>query len=170
VFENDYIMRMILRLVEAIRRSLDKGYTNLEEEEAELERAIGDAVDMDPQLLLSLTPESVVSMLQLGSFDAKLGGYVVRALFYEADLLEEQERFGSADLRRAQAQAIAKAYNIDADIASARPEMLEEFFAAEEAEDAQNLPRADDAPEAHTMQDADGGGAVQDMHNTPQND
>ena len=135
MFENDYLMRMILKLVEAMRRSLEKRYGSFAEEQEEIERAIGDAVDMDPQLLLSLTPESVVSMLQLGSFDAKLGAYVVRALFYEADLFEEQGRFGSADLRRAQARAISEAYGVDADIESATPESLEEFFAYQEALD-----------------------------------
>ena len=127
MFENDYLMRMILQLAEAIRKSLMKGHKDVYSELHDIERAIGDAVDMDPQLLLSLAPESVVSMLQLGSFDEQLGGFVVRALFYEAGLLEEQNRFGTADLRRAQANAIAQAYSIDVSIADASPEALEEF-------------------------------------------
>lgn len=129
MFENDYIMRMFLQLSEAIRRSLNKEYQSSEDELRDIERAIGDAVDLDANVLLSLTPESVVSLLQLGNFDPELGGYIVRALFYEADLFEQQDQFGHADLRRSQAKAIAETYGIDVSIADATPEMLEEYFA-----------------------------------------
>ena len=134
MFENDYIMRMILQLGMILRRSWFKKYEHFSDERDDIERAIGDAVDMDPKLLLSLTPESVVSMLQLGSFDKQLGGYVVRALYYEADLLEEHGLLGTADLRRAQANSIADAYGIDKDIAFSGPEELIDFFNQQDSE------------------------------------
>ena len=134
MFEKDYLMRMFLQLAEAIRKSLMKEHESTEDALRDLERTIGDAVDIDPQVLLSLTPESVVSMLKLGTFDPELGGLVVRALFYQSNIYEELGQFGHADLRRAQANAIAQAYGIDVSIADSTPEMLEEYFAQLDAE------------------------------------
>ena len=128
MFENDYLMRMFLQLGYILRKSWLGRFDDSFEELEEIEHAIGDAVDMDHKLMFSLTPESVVSMLQIGSFDPELGGYIVRALFYEADLLDKLGRLGTADLRRAQAKAIAEAYSIDVSIADASPEALEEYF------------------------------------------
>ena len=128
MFEKDYLMRMFLQLGYILRKSWLGHFDNSFEELEEIENAIGDAVDMDHKLMFSLTPESVVSMLQIGDFDPELGGYIVRALFYEADLLEKLGRIGTADLRRAQANAIAEAYSVDVSIADASPEALEEYF------------------------------------------
>jgi len=119
---------MFLQLGYILRKSWLGHFDNSFEELEEIENAIGDAVDMDHKLMFSLTPESVVSMLQIGDFDPELGGYIVRALFYEADLLEKLGRIGTADLRRAQANAIAEAYSVDVSIADASPEALEEYF------------------------------------------
>jgi len=119
---------MILQLGTVLRRSWLRQYDDFDAEREDIERAIGDAVDIEPKTLLSLAPESIVSMLALGNFDAELGGYVVRALYFEADLLEKQGLFGTSDLRKAQANAIADAYGIDKDIANAGPEMLKELF------------------------------------------
>ncbi|MDR2714520.1 MAG: hypothetical protein LBB42_03195 [Coriobacteriales bacterium] len=140
MFENDYIMRMIMQLTDAITRSLQRGYADPQKEIEDLENAMADLVDMDAKTLFTLAPESMVSMLQLGSFDAELGGYLVRALYYEADLLEEQGLLGTADLRRAQANAIADTYSIDKDIANAGPEALEEYFAQQDDEQQAHSP------------------------------
>jgi hypothetical protein len=123
---------MILQLVEAIRRSLEKGYESPEDEISKLESAIGDAMELEPELALNLEPQSLVSILDLGSFDENLGGYVVRALYYEATLLEEQGKAAVADLRKSQAAAIANKYHIEdlSDCLSA--EELEAFFLEQE--------------------------------------
>ncbi|MDR2491940.1 MAG: hypothetical protein LBD25_00515 [Coriobacteriales bacterium] len=140
MFQNDYLMRMILQLVEALRRSMNKEHQTRDEELSDLERSIGDAVDMDPDLFLSLAPESMVSVLQIGEFDPGLAGLVVRSLYYEADLLYQNGNKPAADLRRAQADALARAYGVDADIASASPDALEEYFRQREAESEGGLP------------------------------
>jgi outer membrane protein TolC len=129
MFQNDYIMRMILQLVEAIRRSLQQGYASRDEEIESIEHALGDAMDLDPSLALNLEPASLVSVLDLGNFDDQLGGYVTRSLYYQADLLDAEGKTQRASLRRAQADAIAARYNIEITRESVSPEELEAFFA-----------------------------------------
>ena len=132
MFQNDYLMRMILQLVEAIRRSMQHGYASREEEIQAIEAALGECMDLDPSLALNLAPDSLVSVLELGNFDSQLGGYVTRTLYYEADLLEAENKTQSASLRRAQASAIALKYAIDISSDAVSAEELEAFFAEQE--------------------------------------
>jgi len=128
MFENDYIMRMILQLVSVIQRSLLLRDLSPEVEAKDIEDAVGNAIDIDARLFFSLAPESMVSMLQLGSFDEQLSGYVLRSMYYEADILEKAGDIQRASLRRSQADAIAKAYGADVTPADATPAALEAFF------------------------------------------
>ncbi|MDR0350023.1 MAG: hypothetical protein LBH64_00540, partial [Coriobacteriales bacterium] len=66
--------------------------------------------------------------------DEEIGGYVLRSIYLEADILEEAGNTQRADLRRAQADAIARAYGFDITSADVAPEALEEFLAQQEAD------------------------------------
>jgi hypothetical protein len=134
MFQNDYLMRMIIQFVQALQRALRDHEIKPEEKAAELEQLVGDAINIDSHLLLSLDPDSVVSMLQIGDFDEQIGEYVLRSLYVEANLLNEAGQSGLADLRRSQADAIAKAYGMDICAADVEPAALEAFFAELEAE------------------------------------
>jgi len=135
VFENDYLMRIILQFVAAMQRAMRETRSNPEAQANDLEALVGNAVNMDSRLLFSLTPESLVSMLQIGDFDAKLGGYVLRSIYLEAELLDEAGQPETANLRREQADAIAKAYGFDVTIADIEPEALETFLDPPETEE-----------------------------------
>jgi hypothetical protein len=124
---------MIIQFVQALQRALRDHEIKPEEKAAELEQLVGDAVNIDSHLLLSLDPNSVVSMLQIGDFDEQIGEYVLRSLYVEANLLEESGQSELANLRRAQADAIARAYGMDISAADVEPEALEAFFAELEA-------------------------------------
>lgn len=128
MFQNDYLMRIIMQFVQALQRALRSQQASLSERAADLEQVIGDAVNIDPRLLLSTDPESLVSLLQLGDFDEQIGEYVLRSLFVEANLLDEAGQNDIADLRRAQADAIAQAYNLDVTAEDVEPEALEAFL------------------------------------------
>ncbi|MCL1846803.1 MAG: hypothetical protein FWF91_02405 [Coriobacteriia bacterium] len=132
MFENDYLMRIILQFVAALQRALREQNVRPEEKAGDLEQLVGEAVNIDARLLFSMAPESLVSMLQLGDFDEKLGGYVLRALYLEAELLDEADMKDRADLRRSQADAIAQAYGFDITSADVAPEALEEFLRQQE--------------------------------------
>ncbi|MDR1184244.1 MAG: hypothetical protein LBK67_05560 [Coriobacteriales bacterium] len=132
---NDYLMRIILQFVAALQKALHAQNMTPEEKAVGLEQAVGDAVNIDPRLLFSMDPESLVSMLQLGDFDETLGGYVLRSIYLEADILDEAGHTQRADLRRSQADAIARAYGFAVSPADVAPEALEEFLAQQDIEE-----------------------------------
>lgn len=136
MFENDYLMRMILQLTRSLRRSLTRQYPSPEMEIQDIEGRVAEALDLDPRLMFKLEPESLVSLLQLGNVDPTLAIFAVRSIYYEADLLEESGDSERAELRRRQADAIAEAYNIGISLDDMSPEALAEFLDEQEAEDA----------------------------------
>ncbi len=135
MFENDYIMRMIMQLTRVLRRSLIKQYPTPEEEIRDIENKVGEALELDPRLMFKLEPESLVSLMQLGDVNPQLAVYAIRSIYYESDLLEEQGKLETAELRRNQADAIARAYGIEVTLADASPEALEEFLDEQEEDD-----------------------------------
>jgi hypothetical protein len=132
VFQNDYLMRMILELVTVIQRALRERYNDPEASIQSIEIAVGNAVDIESGLFFSLAPESMVSMLRLGDFDERLGGYVVRSMLLEAELLERCGQLERAALRKSQAEAIARAYDYEVTEADMTPESLGEYFQEDE--------------------------------------
>ena len=128
MFENDYVMRMILQLVRVLRRSLNRQFPDRASELEDIEGSVAEAVDLDPRLMFSLTPESLVSVLELGNFDAQLAGYVVRSIYYESDLLEADGQLAKAELRRQQADAIAKRFGLEVEPADSGPAALAQFL------------------------------------------
>ncbi len=135
MFENDYIMRMILQLTRVLRRSLIREYPSPETEIRDIEGKVAEALDLDPRLMFKLEPESLVSLLQLGNVDPALAVYAVRSIYYESDLLEENGELEKAELRRQQADAIARAYDLDVTLADAAPEAMEEFLSEQELDE-----------------------------------
>jgi hypothetical protein len=133
MFLNDYLMRVILQFVAALQKALREQNMTPGQKAAGLEDAVADAVNIDARLLFSMDPESLVSMLQLGDFDEVLGGYVLRCLYLEADVLDDAGHAQRASLRRAQADAIARAYGLEVTAADASPEALEAFLAQQAA-------------------------------------
>lgn len=134
MFLNDYLMRIIQQFVTALQRALNLHNLSPQESAAELEQAVGDAVGIDARLLFSLEPESMISLLQLGDFDERISGYVLRSMYLEADLLESAGDEDRANLRRSQADAIVVAYGLDLTYRDASPEAIEAFLAESESE------------------------------------
>lgn len=112
MFEQDYLMRMILQLVEGIRRSMELSRNKHDPESAAelLEAAIGQATDLDGSVLLSLAPESIANILQVSGTDPAVVEFVGRSLLLESEYLQEAGNFEIAQLRASQAQALAQAY------------------------------------------------------------
>lgn len=65
MLEQDYLMRILLQFAEAIRRSWARSVEDRDPRDAAnmLEHAIGDATDIDGATLLSLSPESIASVM-----------------------------------------------------------------------------------------------------------
>lgn len=118
MFEQDYLMRMIMQLIEGIQRSMEKGDGDEEDPAAAadmLEGAIGAAVDMDGGVLLSLSPDSIAGILHATGTDEGVSEYVGRSLYLESSYLADAGNSELANLRLEQARALARAYGFSLD-------------------------------------------------------
>lgn len=124
---NDYLLDQIARLVEGILASLERLRSGGEADAIDgFEAVVGDVLDMDAETALSLSPASLVTMMQLSAVDESLAVYAVYALGCAADAYDARGD-AIAQVRRAQAQALADAYGF---AASAVPPEVEEALAA----------------------------------------
>ena len=78
MIEQDYLMRRIMALFAAIRRSWERELKHDDplDSAEQLELALGQAVDFDSGLLLSLVPESFASMVQVSGTDQRLVAFM----------------------------------------------------------------------------------------------
>lgn len=114
MLERDYLVKMLIVFFKAVLKSLqrDKEQNPLEAAEL-LEAAMGEAIDMDSSVFLSLSPESIAVVLGVTETDPRVMGYVARSLLLESTYLKKANYQEIADLRHAQARAIADAYGIE---------------------------------------------------------
>lgn len=115
MFERDYIMKLLADLLQAIVKSM----LQAEKEEnpylaaQTLEAAIGNAVDMDASVFMSLSPDSMASIMAISHTDPRSTEYIARSLALAAEY-NRKAGFGEiADLRQGQAEAVAAAFGHD---------------------------------------------------------
>lgn len=130
MLERDYVMRKIMQIGAAIRRSLlneDKTSDPLDSAYL-LESAVGQATNLDGEVLLSLAPNSIAQVMGVSGVDERVAEYIARSLMLAADFLMQAGQSERADLRRAQAHAVADAYKIEL------PATLQDFCAVMDKE------------------------------------
>lgn len=115
MLEQDYLMRIVLQFAEMIRRSWTKAHDERDPKSAAdmLEDAVGEATDIDGGVLLSLAPESIASVMQVSGVDPRVTEYIARSLLLASGYLHEAGQHALADVREAQARAVAAAYDIE---------------------------------------------------------
>ncbi|WP_165054271.1 MULTISPECIES: hypothetical protein [unclassified Adlercreutzia] len=115
MFEQDYLLRMLVDFAAAIRRSIERAGGQQDPSGAArmLEEAIGSAVDIDGGVLLSLSPESIASILEVSGTDPHVTEYVARSLLLASEYHAQAGEAELAELRRGQALAVADAYGHD---------------------------------------------------------
>ena len=115
MFERDYVMRLIMQFVGALRRSWQQKQKDLDPLLAAetLEAAITQTTDIDGAALLSLAPQSMASILRVSGVDDKLISYLGHGLLLASTYYEEAGNAQLAHLRAAQARALAQAYHFD---------------------------------------------------------
>lgn len=115
MFERDYLVRILVRFAEAIRLSMQRATGEFDPRGAAemLEAAVGEATDMDGDVLLSLAPESIASVMQVSGVDPRVTEYVARSLLLASSYLNDAGDTGLASIRKAQAHGIAAAYGFD---------------------------------------------------------
>ncbi len=114
MLQRDYLVQLITQFIQAIFQSRELALKKRDPQAAAdlLEAAIEQAVDMDGAALLSLTPESMASVLQISGVDPKIIGYVAHSLLQEADYLDTSGSSELAQLRKAQGIALFEAYGL----------------------------------------------------------
>ena len=116
MFEQDYLMKLLLAFYQAMFKSLRR-VTDEDEDPKEaadtLDEVVGNAVGMDGTSLLSLTPESVAGVLQVSGTDPRVPEFIARSLLLSSEYLTQAKQGALASLRVEQARAIADAYGID---------------------------------------------------------
>ena len=106
MLEQDYLMRILLQFAEAIRRSWSRAVEDRDPRDAAnmLERAVGDATDIDGATLLSLSPESIASVMQVSGVDPRVSEYIARSLLLASGYLSEAGEHELSALRAEQAR------------------------------------------------------------------
>ena len=117
MFERDYLVRMLVEFAASIRRAMQRAR---DEEDLDgacmtLESSISSATDLDGEVLLSLSPESIAQVMQVSDVDPRVVTYIAHSMKLESEYLLELNNKQKAELRIAQANALARAYNIDLD-------------------------------------------------------
>lgn len=137
MLQQDYLLRMFTALAVAIRESIMRAQGDEDPEGAAelLEAALDNSTEIDGSLLLQMAPESFVTMIQLSQTNPDLIGYISRTLMLESQYLREAGLDTKANLREAQAQALARAYGFEVDASDVSPEALDAFFGEENEEE-----------------------------------
>jgi len=107
-YERDYVTRIIEQMGAALRqatRRFAEG-TPAEESLEAANEAIGLAVDMPAELFLRMSPQSMVSLLEISACDNRVIEKVAEALLFQADVFETEGRLIEAGVRREQAAAV----------------------------------------------------------------
>lgn len=130
MLQQDYLMRMIMQLIQGIRKSMRRAVDEKDPEAAAdmLEATVGEATELDGAVLLSLSPESIASVVQISGTEPRVVEYICRTLMLEADYLRDAGKAEKAALREQQARALGDAYGVDLSGLTLTDEEFEEFF------------------------------------------
>lgn len=136
MFEQDYIMRMLVQLAAAMRRSMVKAGKEHDPKSAaeQIEASISDATEIDGEVLLSLAPESIAGVIQVSGTDPKVAEYIARSLLLESQYLIESGQSQKAQVRKEQAVAISESFGFEISLDMLTEEEWEEFFSEVEPE------------------------------------
>ena len=111
----DYLVRLLMDFAAGIMRSMQRAADHHDPQGAAemLEAAVGESVDMDGATLLSLSPDSIATIMQVSGVDPAVTEHIARSLMLASSYYDEAGSSALSQLRSAQAQAIASAYGFD---------------------------------------------------------
>ena len=123
MLQRDYVVEMVGRFSEAVGEALRRAVGGDAEGRCEVERQIAELLDLEPQTALSLSPDSLVTMMLLSGMGDSVAAYVCYALDRLARVYEAAGDPDAAGLRRLQARAVAESFGCD--LAEAPKELAE---------------------------------------------
>lgn len=138
MFQQDYLMKLIMQFIQGIQRSMERASEEDENDPESaadlLEATIGVATEIDGGVLLSLSPDSIASVLQVSGTDPAVAEYIGRTMFLESDYLHRAGRAEDALLRLEQARALAEVYGFVLDESLGGEGSMRAFLQEEQGE------------------------------------
>ena len=114
MLQRDYILELIARFVQALIRAFQLAVLKGDVRGCEqVEAAVSSLLELDADTAMSLSPDSLVTMMLLSGMADSTAEYVSYALDRVADVYEDMGRADVAEVRRAQAEAVADAFQCD---------------------------------------------------------
>lgn len=116
MLQHDYLLEIIHQFVQTISSALLRAVVDHDETAArEVEAAVGELLQLDPETAMSLAPDSLVTMMQLAGTGDAVSGYVAYSLNRLAQAYDGMGKHDTAQLRRQQAAAVAQAFGANVD-------------------------------------------------------
>ena len=117
MLQHDYLLEMIAQFVEAITRSLRMALLKGDRQAAaEVEEAVAGLLDLDPQLAIQFSPDSLVTMMLLSGMGDSVASYVAYALRAVSGAYGGMGRPDKARLRAEQAEAIEESFGCGCEV------------------------------------------------------
>lgn len=136
MLQRDYIVAKLKQLSEVLTRYLRPAVVDADSTAIdEVEGAIGNLMNLEGSVALSLDPNSLVTMFELSGIADSVAGYVSYVLVRLGDAYDQQGNGERAQLRRAQAQAISTAFGSKYGAIPEEYTELERIIAAERGEE-----------------------------------
>ena len=113
MLQKDYILEIVGDFVEGVVKHLDAALAGDADACGQVEQDIAGLLDLDPEVALTLAPDSLVTMMVLSGMGDSVAAHVAYALGRLADAYEAQGNDDAAALRRAQAKAVSESFGCD---------------------------------------------------------
>lgn len=117
MLQRDYLAKVIESFTKRTSETLrDAVVLRSDEGVSETEDTLGELMELDPAMFLSLAPDSMVTMMRLGGNGEAVGDFVAYVLNALADASLISGDRDTARLRRDQARAVALAFGVSRDV------------------------------------------------------
>ena len=113
MLQRDYILEIVGQFVEGVSDAFRRAVSGDVTGAADVERQIGELLDLDASTALALAPDSLVTMMLLSGMGDSVASYVCYALERLSGLYEREGDEDLAGLRRIQARAVAESFSWD---------------------------------------------------------
>lgn len=114
MLHKDYLLEVIEEFVSTVSQALTKALLQRDFDAVdEVEAAVADLMQLDPNTAMALAPESLVTMMLLSGTGDSVAGYAAYALNRLGDTYEAMGEPDVAQMRRDQAQAVAESFGAD---------------------------------------------------------
>lgn len=113
MLQRDYILEIVGQFVEGVSDALRRAVSGDAAGAADVERQIGELLDLDAGTALALSPDSLVTMMVISGMGDSVASYVCYALERLSQVYAREGAEDLAGLRHLQARAVAESFSCD---------------------------------------------------------